>query len=72
MSLKLVNKNYTYSAELRIKAIEVYQAGITHSIIVKELEIKDKKRVNMWVKQLNEQGIDAFVARRGIQSIRKI
>lgn len=47
MSFKLFNKNYTYSAELKIKAIEMYQAGITHSIIVKELKIKDKKRVNM-------------------------
>ena len=50
MSLKVINKNYTYSSQLKMKAVKMYQADIPRSIIVNELGIKDKKWVNVWVK----------------------
>ena len=50
MSLKLINKNYTYSSQLKMKAVKMYQADIPRSIILKEIGIKDKKWVNVWVK----------------------
>ena len=65
MQAKRINRNYTYSPELKLQAVELYFNGHTAKDICKELDIQDHKRIYVWAKAFQEKGEATFVDQRG-------
>ena len=68
MQSKRINRNFTYSKELKIKATELYLSGESVKNICKQLKIHDENRIYVWLKAFNEKGETAFVDQRGKHS----
>ena len=65
MQSKRINRNFTYSPKLKLKAIELYLNGHTAKDISKQLDIQDHKCIYVWAKAFQEKGEVAFVDQRG-------
>lgn len=61
-------KYETYSEELKKKAIEMRLAGMTKSVVAKELGIADIGRLKVWMRKYKQQGEFGLVDRRGRRS----
>lgn len=68
MKSKRINKNFAYSPELKLTAVEQYLAGESVTSICLELGIQDPHRIYVWKKAYLEKGNDAFIDKRGRHS----
>lgn len=61
-----------YPKELKLEAVELFQAGKTHSEITEALGIRDAQRTKKWIRAYREKGAEAFeeVARKGARGRR--
>lgn len=65
MQSKRINRNYTYSSELKLQAVTCYLNGESSKSICEKLKIQDPKRIYVWTKAYQEKGKLAFIDRRG-------
>lgn len=65
MGKEFKNKCFTYSYELKKKAVELYYEGYSRTEIAERLEIKNKRLINEWVVKVEKEGWDGIKDRRG-------
>ena len=65
MQSKRINRNFTYSAQLKSQAVQLYLKGQSCSSICEQLKIQDPKRIYVWAKDFHEKGEAAFIDGRG-------
>jgi len=59
--LFMAKKYNSYSKELKLKACDMYlNQGFSCTCIMKELNIRDEKRIRKWAKIYSERGKTAF------------
>ena len=68
MPSKRMNRNFTYSPELKLQAVQLYLEGHSCQSICKQLNIQDSKRIYVWTKAYQEKGESAFIDGRGEQA----
>ena len=68
MQSKRINRNYTYSSELKLQAVKCYLKGESSKSICEKLKIQDPKRIYVWTKAYQEKGKLAFIDGRGKQA----
>lgn len=68
MQSKRINRNYTYSSELKLQAVKCYLNGESPKSICQKFKIQDSKRVYVWTKAYQEKGSQAFMDGRGKQA----
>ena len=49
-----------YSKEIKLEAVQLFQAGKTHGEITEVLGIRDPQRTKKWIRAYREKGIGAF------------
>jgi len=49
-----------YPKEVKLEAVQLFQAGKTHGEITEALGIRDPQRTKKWVRAYREKGIEAF------------
>ncbi len=61
-----------YSQEVKLEAVQLFQAGKTHSEITEALGIRDGQRTKKWIRAYREKGAETFekVARKGVRGRR--
>ena len=55
MQSKKINRNFTYSPELKLQAVKLYLNGQTCQSICEQLKIQDLKRIYVWAKAYHEK-----------------
>lgn len=65
MQSKLINRNFTYSTELKLQAVKLYLSGQSCPSICEQLKIQDPKRIYVWTKAYEAKGDLAFIDQRG-------
>lgn len=68
MESKKINRNFFYSPELKLEAVQRYLNGDSCRVICEQLNIQDPKRIYVWTKAFEEKGEFAFVDQRGKHS----
>lgn len=68
---KRINRNFTYSPELKRQAVHLYLSGRSCSSIARQLNIQDPKRIYIWTKAYQEKGELAFIDQCGKQAIER-
>ena len=68
MQSKRINRNFTYSPELKLQAVKLYLEGHPYQSICEQLKIQDSKRIYVWTKAYQEKGESAFIDGRGKQA----
>lgn len=72
MQSKRINRNFTYSPELKLQAVKLYLEGHPYQSICEQLKIQDSKRIYIWTKAYQEKGESAFIDGRGKQAIGRL
>lgn len=49
-----------YSKEVKLEAVQMFQAGKSHGEITKALGIRDGQRTKKWIRAYREKGADVF------------
>ena len=49
-----------YSKEVKLEAVQLFEAGKTHGEITKALGIRDGQRSKKWIRAYREKGAEAF------------
>lgn len=68
MESKRINRNFTYSPELKLRAVNLYLSGQSCPSICAQLNIQDSKRIYVWTKAYQKKGDLAFIDQRGKQA----
>ncbi|MFR5113734.1 helix-turn-helix domain-containing protein [Turicibacter sanguinis] len=68
MQSKLINRNFTYSTELKLQAVNLYLSGQSCQSICEQLKIENPKRIYVWTKAYETKGDLAFIDQRGKQA----
>ena len=68
MQSKRINRNFTYSPELKLQAVKLYLNGQSCSSICEQFKIQDSKRIYVWTKSYQDKGELAFIDQRGKQA----
>ena len=68
MQSKKINRNFTYSPELKLQAVKLYLNGQSCSSICEQLKIQDSNRIYVWTKAYQGNGESAFIDGRGKQA----
>ena len=61
MQSKRINRNFTYSTELNLQAVNLYLGGQSCQSICEQLEIQDPNRIYVWTKVYQAKGGPAFI-----------
>lgn len=69
MPSKQINRNFTYSPELKLQAVHLYLSGQPCLSIAGQQNIQDPKRIYVWMKPYQENGEFAFIDQCGKQAI---
>lgn len=69
MPSKRINRNFTYSPELKLQAVHLYLSGQPCLSIAGQKNIQDPKRIYVWMKPYQENGEFAFIDQCGKQAI---
>jgi len=51
-----------YSKEVKLEAVQLFEAGKTHSEITAALGVRDPQRTKKWIRAYRERGAEAFEA----------
>ena len=68
MQSKRINRNFTYSPELKLQAVKLYLEGQSCQSICEQLNIQHPKRIYVQTKAYQEKGESAFIDGRGKQA----
>lgn len=68
MQSKKINRNFTYSPELKLQDVKLYLNGQSCSSICEQLKIQDSNRIYVWTKAYQAKGELAFIDGRGKQA----
>lgn len=68
MQSKRINRNFTYSTELKRQAVSLYLSRQSCQSICQQLKIQDPKRIYVWTKAYKTKGDLAFIDQRGKQA----
>ena len=61
-----------YSKEVKLEAVQLFEAGKTHSEVTATLGIRDPQRTKKWIRAYRERGAEAFetIVKKGVRGRR--